>query len=515
MYRFEYRDSSSEFVLLQTPSEFRLPQQLTGHTRFINNIVLWPVEFSAENEDPAAAELSLVKLIACNRYGEIIEALYKHSPPQFDQVELSSAGLPVLSLPRRFADKPRNTTDVAESDLEDAEIADTREATNFTGESKAARYAPRISEPISSRYRTWQHLPDCLDVRPEDKEDLPLNVSLQRVSNLLEGNRKEPFTHLLSDLIDISRITDVEENSLYLDQWLGGVKLRGDFDIDITTPAKERGAEDQYQQLLNSYDDLARAYLVSLASQVTDRSRVNRERLVRQVVGPALLGTILLRPKESNRPHKPIHPKHSSIPTAAVAYLPPKSENEDQDFSQTPIAENVAPEEEPAIARLRQNTEFLYIVPPLLLSHNTGMSIILGHLPVSIQEDPSDYSYQQTNQRMKLVQEQVVVDSLNPKERKKAYKSAARLQRKLQRNQLMSQEVSMQKSLLPTVSTATKPSATPGREVQSSQFAGPVSSQVMSQDQSTLPELSMTQPERGAFGTRQPAKKSKKRRAGF
>jgi len=134
---------------------------------------------------------------------------------------------------------------------------------------------------------------------------------------------------------------------------------------------------------------------------------------------------------------------------------------------------------------------------------------------VSIQDDPGDYSYQETNQKIKLVQEQLAAESLDPKQRKKALKSAARLQQKLDRTQMLTQGVIMQRTLLPSISTGAALPNLPGREVQSSQAGAQGLSQVISQQQSSLSGLTMTQPERGAFGARQAAKKGKKRRAGF
>lgn len=207
---------------------------------------------------------------------------------------------------------------------------------------------------------------------------------------------------------------------------------------------------------------------------------------------------------------------HPNSPPLELAIPPssPAPESDDQGLSSS-APETPVISEEPAVARLRQYTSFLHPVPPLLFEHDNGTSIVLGHLPASIKEDPDNYSYRETNRRMKLDKEQLATESLDPRQRKKALKSAARLQRKLERNQVMGQEVELQKTLLPSISTATRFAALPGREVQSSQAAAPISSQMTSQRQSVLPGLTMTQPERGAFGTRQAAKKVKKRREGF
>jgi hypothetical protein len=480
------------------------------------DIALCPVDFTVQNQPSNAVGYDLVKLIAYTNNGEIIEAIYKHNLSQFSEAQEPPKNLPVLGFYRTSASTQRSSQYVPTGDLDGFIVADVTEAGLATVAADTAQTAANDLSSITIQFRNWQRLFDHLVIKERKNEDVPFGTCLQQAVELfeqLQGGDETTCVRLIAEVVDRCQVLDVEEDSQHMESWLDMLALHNDLATEfVAFPA----LPDKLQHhLIGYYNNLVNTYVESLPEQLTDRHRVNRERLVRQVVGLAVFGTLMLRTRRPFEPVESPQPRSASTPQAAVTYPSPRLDPDDQEQSQSSAPETPVLNEEPAVERLRQYTAFTHQVPPLLLDHSTGLSAVLGHLPSSIEEDPADYSYQQTNHRLKLVQEQLASESLDPKQRDKALKSAARLRRQLERNLLLSQEVMLQRTLLPSIRTGTELSNLPEREVQSSQAAAAGLVQFSSQGPNTAPGLSMTQPERGAFGTRQAAKKGKKRRAGF
>ncbi|EXJ71526.1 uncharacterized protein A1O5_05334 [Cladophialophora psammophila CBS 110553] len=529
LYRFEQQDSASTTIAIHDPSAFQLPQHLTGRMKNVTDIIMCPVAFSTQDRPSGPGGFGLVKLVACLATGEVVEALYKHELQQFG---LSGhlpnkfrEKVPHLSLPRtldRLLDThPLSSEYVvdegSDEDLDDFVVADDGETKILTGEASAAHIISQDLQPVPSSSRNWRRLLHYETLMEKDNGGMSFRSTLQQAIEHLErlkGEDKITPIHLISDLADRCRITDVEEDSQTADLWLDNIALQASITVEPAASAVGGFPSASHRHLLlDLYESLVKVYVESLSGKVTDRGRVNRERLVRQIVGDSFLGTFVLisgnlpRPSDSPPPYS-TRTRDGEVPSPSLGL-----QSDDQGFSQAPTPETLPDAEEPAVTRLRKYATFHREVPPLLLNHHANISNILAHLPGSIQQNPADYSYQQTNQKIKFTQEEIAAESLNPTERKKALKSATRLQRKLERTQLISQEVMMQRNLLPGISSRPKVSGLPEREVQSSQAAAPSSSQTTG-----LPGLSMTQPERGAYGTRQAEKKGKKgtrRQAGF
>ncbi|KIW91312.1 uncharacterized protein Z519_08208 [Cladophialophora bantiana CBS 173.52] len=533
LYQFEQEDSSSTTVAIRDPSTFQLPQHLTERMRDVTDIIMCPVAFSTQDRALAAGGFGLIKLIACLATGEVIEALYKHELEQFG---LSGhlpnkfrEKVPHLSLPRTL-DKLLNTHPLSseyvvddgsdedlDEDLDDFVIADDGETKYLTSEASAAHVTSQDVQPVPFSSRNWRGLLRYETLMEKDNDGMSFRSTLQQAIEHLERLKDEDTVtpiHLISDLVDRCRITDVEEDSQIATLWLDTLAPQASITVEPAASAVGGFPSASHRHLLlDLYESLVRVYVESLSGQVTDRGRVNRERLVRQIVGDSFLGAFVLisenlsHPSDSPLPYS-TRTRDGEVPSPSLGL-----QSDDQEFSQAPTPETLPDAEEPAVTRLRKYATFHREVPPLLLDHHANISNILAHLPDTIQQNPADYSYQQTNQKIKFTQKEIAAESLNTKERKKALKSAARLERKLEKTQLISQEVMMRRNLLPGISSRPKVSDLPEREVQSSQPAAPSSSQTTG-----LPGLSMTQPERGAYGTRQAEKKGKKgtkRQAGF
>ncbi|KAJ9609948.1 hypothetical protein H2200_006278 [Cladophialophora chaetospira] len=517
MYRFGYESSSSNLVSLADPSIFHLPQLLKDQGEDVSDIVLCPVKIPHQSRPFVAADHALIKLIAGTKDGRIIEALYKHNFSQSGPAEEHSGTMPVLSLPRLSNPIPRSTKYIDEDDLDDFVLSKTIAGLPFPAQEVAVSDSLKEAKPTTFNSRSWESLLENLALEDEEDEETSWTAALRQAIERFEqsqGPNKPMSGQLIPDLVKNASIMDLEADSRSLETWLDDLAVRPDIDSELVSFPKSN-TNGAHHQLLNHYNKLVDAFVQPLSDQMTDRNRVNRERLVRQIAGLEVLGAVMLRTKQPFGRSESHPPEAAPNSEPAVPYPSPAPDSEDAEYSQSSTHGVSVASEEPAVARLRQYVDFRHQVPPLLLDHIPATSIILGHLPASMQEDPAEYSYQEKNQRMKLVQEQHAAESLDPKQRQKALKSAARLQRKLERNRLVGQEAVLQRSLLPSIGTGTEVTTLPGRDVQSSQAVASGSSQMNNQDQDALPGLTMTQPERGAFGTRQAAKKVKKRRAGF
>lgn len=313
----------------------------------------------------------------------------------------------------------------------------------------------------------------------------------------------------MSYLFKEPRILDLEAASQSVDRWISTLEVVDHISIQPTNSNSESLLNEfRKSSLLTVYESYIVAYINPLSPNVTDRIRVNREKIVRQTAADAFFGGIALRSSHEAVENEDL--MQSSTPQAGLSRL--------QSDSSQPLLSTIPPlVEEPIVSRLRIYTTFRREVPPLLLTTSVAMSNVLSHLPNTIGDDPTAYSYETTNKKIQNAQDVEAELSLGPRERRQVRKQAAKRLRDLEKLAKISQEVQSQRSKLPGVTNRTFGPTLPGREIRSSQPAVPESSQGKIQGAS---ELNMTQPERGAYGTR-PQKKKKnkekvvKRKAGF
>lgn len=481
----------------------------------VSDIFICPVDFTVQNKSSAELDSCLVQLVAYTVHGELVEALYRHHLGGFGSTKrMVKEGL-TLPLPRSamsdLSQSARFIFDDGLDDLDDFVVADDTEEEHTDNGGNALGMAPLGSDARELPVRNWKHLLEH-DILQGNKNDaltfeLSLHQATERFEQLQMAHEMNRMC-LMSDLVKMPRVVDVEQDSEFADLWLDNLESQGAFSVERISDMHSAGLQDSAPpSLLRIYDDLMSAYIESLGPQVIDRNRVNRERLVRQIASDVFLGNLILRQRKILEVSK-------SPNTEAVSDQigPQGDEPERPSVSQSP-----QPSEEPAVSRLRRYASFRHEVPPLLLSNHARISQILEHIPEAIEEDPAQYSYQQTNQKLKLAQEEMATQSLDPRERRKAVRQASRLQRKLEKTAQISREVMSQRSVLPGITSvgARGGFTLPGRDIQSSQLAGPASSQ----SQDGVPGLTMTQPERGVFGTRPVKKKGKEkaasRKAGF
>ncbi|KIW44130.1 uncharacterized protein PV06_05164 [Exophiala oligosperma] len=511
-YHFRHEPLDPETVAFQAPAIFNLPTEIRKRMGSITDISLQPIKLDTDLATPKPS-YHLMKLVASTYQGTIIEAVYKH---QFAQSEGGQARteIPRMSLPHKSV---VSTALVAVSDL--ADLGDF-----IVGDDEEERQRPEIEDTEQSltlsvsqppsHTRDWRAIFEYSRFLPPDHATLPfvdtLGMAIRHFERLQLQERRRPL-QVLSQLVSQHQISDVEHDSEATTMWTEELARRDDLRLD-SVGLDGLSALSSEQNLLYLYQLGLLTYVASLGENVTDRNRVNRERLVRHIVGDVFLGNIVVR--SINTTNQFLEPALPSSPPEPLS---------DDTRTTTPLpaaTPSLAAEEEPTVTRLRSYVSFREKVSPFQASDQENISNILAHLPDSIDEAPANYSYQNTNQRLKLVQEEAAAQSLDPTERRKAERQAARLQKKLEKSIRLGQEILSQRNVLPGINSIGRGVGMPGREVQSSQPAVGGFSQGPSQSQG-IPGLTMTQPERGAFGTRPSKSKSKgkdkgsKRKAGF
>ncbi|KIX04891.1 uncharacterized protein Z518_05762 [Rhinocladiella mackenziei CBS 650.93] len=520
VYTFGEGPFDPNTVSLRDPSSFQLPPQLKGRMSTISDLVLCPIGFVLENIASDELDYGLFKLIACTNDGKIIEAVYKHRQGQLSAAQNGGDQFIHWSLPKTTGIQIQSTRRVSDDDWDDFVVDDNASESRSTAERVPDPQERQALARAMSHFRNWERLLDYDPVRPSENGSSSFEAALQEAIKRWETLRLENETgclYLMSDFLEGHQIMDIEQASEIANAWLDNLKSQDEYSVESAgLSLLDLNGPSEYE-LLHAYNHLTTSYVESLSCEVTDRNRVNRERTVRQIAGVIFLGNLTLRVSKAAQNAGVSNPQPGFMPGRTVSLPLPEAESDGlgAQSSQPSTSQSPMSEEELAVTRLRQYATFSPEGPPLQLSHHKNISNILFHAPNSIEDDPAHYSYRNTNQRLKLVQEEMATQSLDPRERRKALRQAARLQKKLEKTAQISQEVMLQRVLLPNIVEGNGGADLPGREVQSSQLAAPHPSQ----GHDGVPGLSMTQPERGAFGTRLPKTKGKekasRRKAGF
>jgi hypothetical protein len=507
-----------------------MPRQLQEPTCLIHDIVLHPVDFLATRIPTDKPQFGLFKLIAYTNDGTVINATYRHNLDRLGDRNgpglVLKPSLPAMMrdqfLSAKFVDKEDMDEDGDSDDdeLDDFVVADGIDEESLHSDDDALSSARNGYMDHPLRSRDWHRLLDY-EILQFDQHSAPsFDVLLTAAVDEFEGLQLQPGfpkIQLISDLVDQLQAIDVEQDSESAGSWLRSMAERDDVFVESVDFRTDMPSVSSHPSLLELYDYYFVSYIGALGSRLPDRNRVNREKLVRQVIADAFLGSLILRPSGTVDMASSAGPGEATTQPTEMASSPPDSGRESQLPSSSQPASSQSPlsEEDPVMRRLGAYAAFRPSVPPLSASPN-----VLAHIPDSIEDDPRDYSYQSVHQKLRLAQEEMAALSLDPRERRKAERQAARLQRKLDQKAKMSQEVIRQRELLPSVNTSLgRGMSLPGREIQSSQMAMPASSQGPSQSQAGIPMLNMTQPERGVYGTRSLKTKGKskgpKRKPGF
>jgi RNA polymerase I-specific transcription initiation factor RRN6 len=319
----------------------------------------------------------------------------------------------------------------------------------------------------------------------------------------------DPGVRLLSELSSpLPLVADVESSSATITSLAKGSSSE-DRDLSIF-PALSVGL--QSNNALEFYQILVSHCLNRLPPEVPDRIRVNKERLARNVaVDLALAGTVT-RPSIRKREAHAVEERKYSDSALTVAITPPSGPDSDQAglTPHTQLTSTLPPaaEEHPACLRLRAYTPVSGNV--VTTATPAGVSNILAHLPSDIEIDPSTYDWRGTKANI-ATEFDTNAETADPRARRRAEKQA-QIKRKRTELQAKAAEDQVRQRAPPAIGSSQM--VLPTRALQSSQ--------VMAPERNMFGGFGpMTQPERGAFGTRlggmAAARKDKvkKRAAGF
>lgn len=496
----------------------------------MGDLVFRSVQIGAQDETPQVHQADLFQLFACTGDGRVVEALYlgrtrvqSPSPGPLHQVCLPFRGS------RALRARSAKFVDVDLDDLDDFVVGDDEVEATLQQDDHLERpiiESPRRPQDSKLRGEAVDHY-DWEDVLEDEESPLQRGMHANLTDSLHQLGRRlqtmkmhdgEFSLHVLSDVLLSAYVVDVDEDSQSASAWLNNLRLNGD-----SPRLRVTSMDGVYSQsLLDSYHYLVRYHVDPLSPQVADRIRVNRERLARQISADAFFASHTAQPEEDLNDEEPGTVRQASHhpPRESSLFRDDSGLEEDQEPpSSLPHSPGPRPADDPVMTRLRAYTTFTKPLPPTSLITQASFSEILAHLPSSVAVDPSTYSYRGTNATLSLARSEQDKQSLDPRERRRAERLAAARQRKLEKQAKMSRDVMTEQGILPSVMSGSDRERLPWRGAQSSQLAGLDSSP--GQSWSAIPGLSMTQPERGAFGTRtvkHKAKgkgKGKERKAGF
>lgn len=513
VFQFQHDQSGTRIELSWEPTTLQWPKGFCERMKSITNLVIVPVDSRVNNCPPDKLGWSIVMLLAWTSRGELVEAFYRHKLGNVSTTRKESDGLSLLRFPDPIKQLYLSNRFVDEDDLDNfvvEEETDRDREQAISNDLASAFHKDAQAVSHSAENRSWDHLLDHGTLQSNEENRPSVIESLDQVS--------ERIGRLWNDLLPIStlsylfkgpRILDLEAASQSVDGWLRSLQGADHVSIQPTTSHLESLLNEFGKtSLLTFYEAYLVMYINPLAPNVTDRIRVNREKIVRQTAADAFFGGIALRSNNEAAETEDI--MQSSTPQEDLSRVQLQS-------SQRLMATIPPLVKEPIVSRLRSYTTFRREGPPLLLTSTSAISNILDHLPNTIIDDPTTYSYEATNKKIQNAQDEEAELLLDPRERRQVRRQAAKHLRDLEKLAKFTQDVQSQRSKLPGVTNHTFGPTLPGREIRSSQPAVPESSQGQGQGAS---ELNMTQPERGAYGTRpQKKKKSKekvvKRKAGF
>jgi hypothetical protein len=321
----------------------------------------------------------------------------------------------------------------------------------------------------------------------------------------------EPGMRLLSDLSSpLLLVVDVEEASALIASLAESISSNGQaLSLLYRIPAREGS-----NSALELYQSLVSSWLSRLPREVPDRIRVNKERLARNVAAHLALAGLATRPfvreLETHAAQERIYSDASPPATATLA------SSLDLDVASSAVrSEPLSPlpsvaEEHPACVRLRAYTTLSRNAAATTTATPGSVLDMLAHLPPDAEIDPITYDWRATKANV-IAEHDQSAETADPRVRRRAEKLAQAKRRRVQVQTEGAEELVRQRAP-PAIGSSRM--VLPTREVQSSQVVPPESS--MFGDFGP-----MTQPERGAFGTRigGPAvgrkDKGKRREAGF
>ena len=477
------------------------PERLSQTVAAIASLAIVPVDFRVNNRAFNQFDWGVVKMVAWTSHGEIIEAFYRHKLDNaFEMKEVNSI-IPLLRLPEATKKRYFSSRLVEEDDLDDFVVEDDFE--NEYAEQRNSELVETMQEAThvfssATEIRLWETILDYATLQSDEDFRPAISDSFNRASQQYGDSWNEFFPLLtLANLLKEPRVLDLEAASQNMDHWISWISAADNIYVQPTkSHSTSPFAASEATSLLTFYDAFLAAYITPLSPHVRNRNRVNREKIVRQTATDAFLSGIGLRSRQEIL-------ESDDGPQAPAQSL------SSQPFMLTTSTVSARS----AVSRLRTYAVFKSEADPLPEKASVTISKILDHLPTTIDSDPTNYSYETATKQIQDAQDEEAELSLDPRERAKLKREAAKRLRSLGKQTQFSQDIQVQRSMPPSVTNRHFRAPTvPGREFQSSQPAVPASSQ--SQGYSGR-MFNMSQPERGVHGTRPVKKKAPKPTPGF
>jgi RNA polymerase I-specific transcription-initiation factor len=525
---------------LADPRPIFLPQHpyhiVSG--RLPSSLLFRTIEFHYEGEvNDRLVNPYLFKLFSLYEDLSIVEHLYSSTEPDFQPTE-GVASVSTLPTPVPISLHGSPSTD---TDLRDFVVPDDwyEEDSNAPGAGRCGR--PRYikeRKPVlrAHRIHDWQ---DVYAYVTDESNSLTSNTRIQmdalfaQLADELDRS-KSPGIRTLSEVLSSSlHITDVDDDSERFEELISTISAKQGRNTRLERLPVILSDGQEHHRLPSIYDSLVATHLAPLSPQAPDPVRVNKERLARRVTADLLLASTAV---------SPICKTAADTFNSDVVSEPGTSQSADylpSSFIKTPAVS----EEDPIITHLRSYTTIsrptTSPMPPI--STSPILTSILRHLPTSPSIDPRTYDWPTTERSLAAEHEEqlaIAAGKADPRAKRKAEKAKLARARREEARRRAAEEIAASSRSMPRVLSSQagisgKGSSGDGREVQSSQGgpsawdlqAGSSQGQGMGRGrgQGMGQELPMTQPERGAFGTRSSVMgvqgkkkdKGKKRAAGF
>ena len=418
----------------------------------------------------------LVTFLVRTRDNFVLEAVYEYRNPGCSSDRVCPVKGPPHSSRRnhnvvssRYADD--------EDDMGGFVVEDSENVPNRNHEDELAGKQVSVARPMPNQTRNWV---DVLSSDSTYSASINIGEQLSALRSMLTENT-DHHGKTLADMMSSAGVGDIveasDEISSFLDKW-----LRGDSTVDEANTSLLPVTTNTSESVLDVCNGLVDDYVSTYPAEVPDRLRVNTERLLRDIALEKLLASYVLHRKchDGVEIPKDLHPEEVSDQIGEAL-----DDNAGPHTSARPHADDKP------ISRLSRYTTISPAVPRIF--NEQAVTELLGHLPTDISTDPSRYSYKDTELELSEARNRLGTDS-----EADLRKSTRRHDRKrLDRFRKTKDDVAVERAMPPNVIMSSQlPQA------ETSQGSG---SQI----------ISATQPERGAYGTRQRNKPGKKRMAGF
>ena len=467
---------------VQDPSAFPLADLILKAGASIADVALRVVgrngrlAVHGDSDDEIPGHGVLVTLLVWTRDNFVSEAVYEYRNPGFSSDRVCPAKGSLHSSRRnhnvvssRYADD--------EDDMGDFVVEDSENVLNRNHKDELAAKQVYVASPMPNQTRNWA---DLLSSETTYNASINIGEQLSALRSMLTEDT-DHYSKTLADMMSSAGLGDIveasDEISSFIDKW-----LRGDSAVNEANTSLFPVTNDTSESVLDVCNGLVDDYVSTYPAEVPDRLRVNTERQLRDIALEKILASYVLHRKH----HDGVEIQKDLQPGEVSDQI-----GEALDDNARPHTSARSHADDKPISRLSRYTTICPTVPRIF--NKQAVTELMGHLPTDISTDPSHYSYRDTELELSEARNRLGTDS-----EADLRKPTRRHDRKrLDRFRKTKDDIAVERAMAPNV-------------IMSSQLP-----QVETSQSSGSQAISATQPERGAYGTRQRNKPGKKRMAGF